>query len=159
MIQKTQHNPEPVSPKGVSIPLKLEAVKIISINIIGNEIMSKKIISKKFGFELGFKSNIIQSKSLIAIFTNVKVYSDKEAKILLGEIKTFNLFRIKNLSKFLIKEENKFKIPEFLLASLLGISISNTRGILVAKASGTILENAIIPVLNPTAIIRNSKVK
>lgn len=131
--------------------------RLVSINILSFSIKNEDKIIKESDivFEIGLENKTETKNNSIEVFTLVKVFSDKNKKTELGEVKTSNLFEIQNLDKLVVIEDKQSKLPEVLLASIIGISISNTRGILFAKAAGTVLSKAIIPVLNPTELIRN----
>lgn len=137
-----------------SISFRLISINILSFSIKNEDVPKKKL---EFVFELGIQTKTDLKKNIMEILTFIKVFSDKSKKIEMGEIRTSNSFLIENMKDVIIIESGKEKIPEMLLASLVGISISNTRGILFARAAGTILANAIVPVINPTELIRSGQ--
>lgn len=146
--QKT-NKPLPISFRLTNISILSFSVKnAVKVNEINNSV-----------FEIGVTNNTNLSKNKIDVIILVKIFLDKTKKIELGEVKTSNMFEIKDLKKHILVENKKSKLPEVLLATIVGISVSNTRGILIAKAAGTILSNAIIPVINPTELIRGQQVK
>lgn len=148
--QKTLHKEKTSKP--LKIKLRLTSVKILSFSI-KNELRIKE--DNNMVFEIGVTNNTNLNKSSIEIIILVKIFLDKTKKIELGEVKTSNIFEVMNLKKHIRVEDKKNTLPEVLLASIVGISISNTRGILIAKAAGTVLSNAVIPVINPSELIRS----
>jgi len=79
------------------------------------------------------------------------------------ELSSFNNFGVKNLKDIIeLKENNEFNDKVGILPTLLSISVSSLRGILVAKTAGTILADCPLPIFNPAdlckQLIRNSKI-
>lgn len=111
---------------------------------------------KNFTFEVSVSSRINLEMSLIDIIVTVKIFIDKEKKNPIASIDTSSIFEVINLNEVMIKENQVIKIPEILVLTLIGISISTTRGMLIAKTSGSILQNAFIPVLNPSDFLHSN---
>ena len=139
----------------INISYKLVKVKILSYSVLYFEdiILGKRI--PNFTFEISGAQIIREETKTIDVMTTVKVFLEPDKKELAGEIKTLNQFEIFNYNEVLKGKNNTANIPKEFLATILGLSISNTRGMMIAKSTGTILENAILPILNPFDIIKN----
>lgn len=135
--------------------------KLISINILSFSLKNEQNLKNEsnFVFGIGVQDKINIDKNTIEVITTVIIYSDKTKKTEIGDLKTSNIFEVKDMKMHIQKEDNIIGFPKVILASLVGISISNTRGILVAKAAGTALAKAIIPIINPTNMLRGTRAK
>jgi len=65
-------------------------------------------------------------------------------------------FVIENLADFLIQQKDGTKIHTILGATLLGISFSTSRGIVLERTKGTPLAGFILPVINPSQALISS---
>lgn len=69
-------------------------------------------------------------------------------------------FFIEELNKiFLVRSNNDFDIDEGLEVTLVGLSISTGRGILFEKTKGTIYNNFLFPIVNPSDLILSKQIK
>lgn len=68
-------------------------------------------------------------------------------------------FIIENLPDFFIPYKDGFKVHALLGATLLGISFSTARGIVMERTKGTPLAGFILPVINPSELLFNSVIQ
>lgn len=153
-MKKENSQLNPKVNKEISISFKLETVSVLSFSV-RNEVQIKN--EKNIVFEIGVANKTNTLKSIVEIIILVKVYSDNSKKNEIGELRTLNTYKVKDLKKLIKSENNKIELPKVLLASIIGISVSTARGILIAKSAGTILSKAVIPVINPTELIEKGK--
>jgi len=146
-----------MSENKVEIPAKF---RIFDIKLNSFQEFKPKVeIPKKFNnftFEVSVSSRINLELSLIEINVKVGVYVDKEKSHSIAVIDTISIFEVINLNEIIKNENQLLKIPEILILSLIGISISTTRGMLIAKTSGSLLQNAFIPVINPSDFLKEN---
>lgn len=112
-------------------------------------------IDKGFlGFHFSFHFGINQESSIIVIKVNTKGSVKETEEELLNSIVSF-IFQVKELDSLVVIEEGqeKMSLPNEVLEVLVSISISTLSGILFEKNKGTIIQNEIIPVADPKAII------
>lgn len=69
------------------------------------------------------------------------------------------VFIIENLADFFIPYEDDFRVHSILGATLLGISFSTARGIVIERTKGTPLAGFILPVINPSQALFNSAIE
>ncbi len=62
-------------------------------------------------------------------------------------------FIINNLKENIEIKERSFKLPDNVLATLLGISISSARGIIIAKTAGAFINKYYLPIFDPKSIL------
>jgi len=143
----------------LSIEFKIKGMFVSEFNVkICDEFIKAESESKSgFGnytFEISCVNNAIIPENLINIQVNVKVFLDVEKKFLLGNLSLSNLFSIIALERFINKEDKTFSLPEILEVTLISISLSHSRAILLAKCAGTFLQNAVLPIMDPKAFIK-----
>jgi hypothetical protein len=145
--------------QNVTVIYSLNNCKILSFSSIYNKEIEKNNFIHNFTFEINHTRTIKPENNTIEIYLNIIVFLEPEKKTFLGEISTLNIFGINNFDEVIQREGEGFKSPLILMAMFLGLSLSNTRGMLLGKAAGTCLQNAILPVINPTEFILNSEQK
>jgi len=117
-----------------------------------NPLISDELENFDFDFETNIAYNSDDKLIKIGIKTIIKAVTKDDKKRKAGGNFYFEfIFEVANLEEFLTKEadEEDLKIDDLLIATLIGLSFSTTRGIIIARSGGTILENAILPVVNP----------
>ena len=72
-----------------------------------------------------------------------------------AEYKTEYIFTVENLSQFSEKKEEVVLLDTSMAATLMGIAYSTTRGIILTRTQGTLLDGVLLPVLNPKDLINN----
>lgn len=79
-------------------------------------------------------------------------YDPKEKpETVLVDFHVQNIFKIINLNQFHI-ENVGFILPKSLMSSIVGIAISHTRSLMAMHVAGTVYQENIIPIVNPTAV-------
>ncbi len=74
-----------------------------------------------------------------------------------SNINISNIFDVKSLGDFLNEKDNILYLPPAFEASIIGISLSHSRAIFITKCAGTFLQNAVMPILNPTEFMKINK--
>lgn len=108
-----------------------------------------------YEFQFDLDSKIIESDKLFSIALTVTLYEkqDENTKIELAKIKTINDFNIVNFEEVFKKADDKLLVPNQLIALAAGIAISSARGIFLMCVKDTILNNALIPIINPQMFV------
>ena len=93
------------------------------------------------------------------IIINCKIKcSILETQELIMEIETLYVFIVDNLGKYVVTKDTKTEFIDkknlAFLASLIGLSYSTSRGIVLEKCRGTIVETQVMPVINPMKFIK-----
>ena len=75
-------------------------------------------------------------------------------------IETLFFYKAENLNNYITEDKEKgwkFKDKRHLglLTTLIGISISTMRGIMIEKSKGTLLDGKMLPIINPNTFIKN----
>ncbi|MBS1552098.1 MAG: hypothetical protein JST15_08535 [Bacteroidetes bacterium] len=108
----------------------------------------------EYTFEVNVLNQGYIKENILNSMISMKVFLDKEKKTELGNISISNIFEINNLNEFVNEKENSLNLPDSFEASIIGISLSHTRAIFVTKCAGTFLQNAVMPILNPSEFLK-----
>lgn len=108
-------------------------------------------------FQSNFQFKVLEKEEALACLVIVKILI-LETKEEFAEIKVENIFGIKPF-KDVIKElePGKYQIPDEIIVNLSSISASTVRGILSEKLKGTIVQNAVYPLIDPSSFLQNKK--
>lgn len=99
------------------------------------------------GYAIQFKMEASKKDSTVSFLIVVTAQEGEKANKVIGRIETRTMFHITEIEK--ITEGDKLNLPKNLGVTLLSISLSTTRGALAAKTEGHLLENHLIPLVNP----------
>lgn len=108
---------------------------------------------KNLNLEIGFRFDVNQEMGIFKFYTSVN-YTIQELTGPIVGIETEIVFEIPNLSS-LVKLENgeQLQIENNFLATLAGVCIGTTRGVLAANLKGNPMAKFPLPILNPTEIL------
>jgi len=124
-----------------------------------DELIKQQIQKPEFN-EYSFEVNVVNQgyikENILISMINMKVFLDKEKNTELGNISISNIFEINDLKNFLDQDKNILNLPNSFEASIIGISLSHTRAIFVTKCAGTFLQNAVMPILNPSEFLKKN---
>ncbi len=98
-----------------------------------------------------FNFEVLIEKSLKSVIINFKVVTfigKDEGRFQIASIETKSVFEFQGLEP-LAQVGDSIQFPDNLLITFLSISYSTTRGALCSKGAGTILETAIMPLIDP----------
>ena len=70
-----------------------------------------------------------------------------------GMIRTEFVFAVDEWGKWIQEVEGELYVHPVFVATLVGVAYSTTRGMLMARAAGTLLEDCIMPLINPEDLI------
>jgi hypothetical protein len=142
--------------KELNINFGIRKISIIDFLVESSQFKSDpKKPEFTFNFELGFKFNPKRKEVIFLLF--FKVSPEKDQKLIVGKMRTEMIFFINNMEGFLHPKEAKINLPDQFMASLIGIVISTSRGLWSSKVVGTALQNAILPIINPSEFLAGLK--
>lgn len=128
------------------IGFRIKNIELIQSNLssIDNEITIDTI----FKFNINIDHLVNSNEKCIVVKPSIEIFTDKSNTIL-GMLSANVVFEFENLNGFIINDE--LKLPNDIFIAINSISISTIRGILFSSFRGTILHNAILPVIDPKA--------
>ncbi len=135
----------------VDVQYQLKAIELVEVRI---EPVLTEEKPKEFHFNLSLEHRLVPEQKLIVNMVEITVYGD-DKKNILGSVKTAYSYLVNNFDDFVSKEKDKADIPENFLTLLNSVSISTTRGILFSQFRGTRLHSAILPILDPSTLVKN----
>lgn len=114
---------------------------------------------KNANFEVGMHLIFNEKERIINLELTVNFYKILEKKRLgLFGIKTTNKFKFKQFKEVFLKDsERGYMIPDQLMHTLLGISLSNTRGMLAAMNSLPEYSKIVLPLINTKEMLKTMK--
>lgn len=125
----------------------LERIKELSFGLDEVKFDSKLPVLFKLDNYLGY--NLEKGLINFTLTTIVKhPEMDDDAPLAVQVVQ--NLFRVKNFSSY--KYKKTIKIPTELLTSIVSVSVAHSRAFFSKSLSGTILDDYLIPVINPVEV-------
>jgi hypothetical protein len=140
-----------------------EAISIFQINVFKSIVSPSETFidnpQKPTNFRVGYSHNFAFNFELKNVRMRLEVMLDgiDEKEELIGIQGNFGIefhFHIVNLEEFLENKEGENKIQGILGTTLLSIAFSTSRGIILEKTLNTPLNGIILPVIDPSAMIK-----
>ncbi|HZV45131.1 MAG TPA: hypothetical protein VFF90_11670 [Saprospiraceae bacterium] len=132
---------------GNAFGIKLRGIELLNVSLIRLEHSSKNLST--FLYNVRIVQDIDKNKKLVFIIVHVDIHSTEEKKDV-GSLSVSHIYELANFEEAItILDEHNFKISESLNDILNSISISTTRGVMFSTFKGTLLHNAILPIVNP----------
>ena len=132
---------------GNTFGIKLRGIELLNVSLIRPEHTSKNLST--FLYNVRIVQDIDKNKKLVFIIVHVDIHSTEEKKDV-GSLSVSHIYELANFEEVVtILDEHNFKISESVNDILNSISISTTRGVMFSTFKGTLLHNAILPIVNP----------
>jgi hypothetical protein len=140
------------------------SIKILEVNEIAFSMkpLSEDINELEFGknlqYGLGFNLNIEQKSNTFRIRTLVN-YSINKINDIMVSSEVEVVFHVKNLNKVVLLDEQtkKLDIQNEFLATLIGVCIGTSRGVLSTKTKGTPFATVPLPIINSKDVVLKMK--
>jgi len=135
-----------------NIKIRFESFKILDFS--HNEPAIENLNLAKTDFQMNFRTGFKADKkeSTVSVRLKVEIQLKHTELIPVGNADVEFTFKAIGLDKLFI-DEQEISIPAEFLTTLISLSYSTTRGIILAKGAGTILEKAIIPIIDPHKLL------
>ena len=132
---------------GNAFGIKLRGIELLNVSLIRPEHTSKNLST--FLYNVRIVQDIDKNKKLVFIIVHVDIHSTEEKKDV-GSLSVSHIYELANFEEVVtILDEHNFKLSESVNDILNSISISTTRGVMFSTFKGTLLHNAILPIVNP----------
>ncbi|MDD2200264.1 MAG: hypothetical protein PHE08_11115 [Bacteroidales bacterium] len=136
----------------IDISLQIIAIETLDFSLFPFD--NKLMPLNTFHFNINLEQQFVLDKNLVFVIPKVDImHENNETK--LGTIKIKCIFNIKELSEFCDSKTKKVTLPEPVVSTLNSISISTCRGVMASQFKGTILNNAILPLIDPKLFSSN----
>ena len=135
------------TPTDAAFGIKLRGIELLNSSLNRPEHASKNLST--FLYNVRIVQDIERNKKLVFIIVHVDIHSTEEKKDV-GSLSVSHIYELANFEEVVtILDEHNFKMSESLNDILNSISISTTRGVMFSTFKGTLLHNAILPIVNP----------
>nr|WP_294993838.1 hypothetical protein [uncultured Sediminibacterium sp.] len=105
-----------------------------------------------FTYELAVENQIDSVQKLIFVIVKIRI-SCSESKEPVGALDVSCIYEIINFPDVIkLNPDGKWSVPKTLSDTLNSVSISTTRGVMFSTFKGTFLHNAILPIIDPSAL-------
>ncbi|MFY8036403.1 MAG: hypothetical protein ACOVMQ_04495 [Cyclobacteriaceae bacterium] len=136
----------------VGITIGVNEVKLLHFEVTTrlNEIRTP-IPNDGYEFQFDMQSDINEENKLFNVILSTTLYEKQGnvTKVELSKMKTLISFRIINFDEVIKKEAKRISIPDQLIIYASGITISTARGMFAICVKDMIINNALIPILDP----------
>lgn len=107
-----------------------------------------------FHYNINIEHRIVEESKLVMVIMHVSVLHEDQESIL-ATVKASCVYEVTNIEEIIKKQGNNLSILEGASTIVNSITISTVRGIMFSLFRGTILHNAILPVIEPKSLIPN----
>jgi hypothetical protein len=140
--------------KPINVTTLFKSLELVSFNAYEKPTDLEIDINKiTFGMSLNYRLNA--EERLVTIFTPIDIFSDESKSIKLGSINVKGEFVVENFEEIQLNQQ----LPAQVVAIYVGVMISSVRGMLKLLSKGTSFEAAIIPIINPLALLQSTELK
>lgn len=137
--------------------LQLKAIELLQSSL--NTPNSSVVNTLNYTFNISIESRGDALNKLVFIIVSVDIMNSDQS-FLLGAISVSCVFEIANFKEVIkMDPEGQVIIPEGLMHILNSLAISTTRGVLFATFKGTFLHAAVLPMIDPTQIKNDNRLK
>jgi len=131
---------------------KLNMIEASCLSFSVNNKIEEDITGFSFDYDANTKVDVENNLILIQLGINVSANAESK-KIEAGKFEFGFAYRVENLEETFEEIEGRRKLDQTLQMSILGISFSTARGMMLVKSSNTILQNAYLPIMNPASLL------
>jgi hypothetical protein len=137
---------------------KLDKIQMIEASCLSFSVNNNNKVEEPKGFSFDYSANTkadVENK-LILIHLSVSISvetSDEADKFKAGSFEFGFTYRIENLEENIQMESNHRSLDKILHMSVLGISFSTARGMIIPMVANTIIDGAYLPIVNPANLI------
>ena len=133
--------------------VQFKAVELLYSNLSATHANTNN--NAAFSFEIKTEIQLNQEQKFVIVIIAVKILNEsKETQI--GSLATSNIFYIDNYNKVVTQDaDGKAILPELFVTTLNAISLSTTRGVMWSTFKGTMLHDAILPIIDPKMVEKN----
>ena len=132
--------------KPIDVTVKIKSIALVDFHVenIGKQ-EGEKLNNKKFAFQFTLNIKVDSSKKEILLDCSTKIFSDDSKTLYLAEIITKGIFDLLNFDEIVTEHKG---VPQPIIGMFMSILLSTMRGMILVKSMGTIVENAILPIIN-----------
>jgi hypothetical protein len=129
---------------------KIYSFQLINIELLGQYLSVPEDFKPVagYGYKVQIETKLDLEKKLVINILSIDIAADGIQEPIAGLTGSF-WFTITDFDE-VTKQEGKLKLPDVLSTTLNSLSISTARGMLFTTFSGTVLQKAIMPLIDPS---------
>jgi hypothetical protein len=142
------------TPVGITIGIK--EIKLLHYESTTRlQDIKKQLPNDAYEFQFDLQWNVVEVEKLFNSIISVTLYEKQsiETKVELVSMKVLMSFAVINYEEVIKKENGLTLIPDQLIAVTAGIVVSTARGMFALNVKDSIVNNAIIPIINPQVFL------
>jgi hypothetical protein len=134
---------------------KLDKIHMIEASCLSFSVNNNGVNEiNAFSFKYHAQTKVDTEKKLIFIQLKIEISAEvAESKTVFGNFDLGFTYKVENLEELNLIVEGQQSLDKILHMSLLGISFSTARGIILTKSANTLLNNAYLPMVNPANLL------
>lgn len=136
----------------MQISFGLHSFKILDFDL-NEDVTDYDEENSGYSFQFRFEAN--KKDSTVSLLLKITAQEGEQADKIIARIETRTTFHISKIEK--VMDGESLNLPDNLGITLLSISLSTTRGAFAAKTEGHLLENYLIPLVNPQIMYEEFK--
>ena len=134
-------------------------IEIVSFNVDDNDGKFQKTGNSDFHIKFQYSIQYSKSDKIIIVKTDIVVENDTSSRVITvigGRLVVNFYFKIENLNDYLTHlEGDESQMDVSLAVNLVNVAYSTSRGLFFLKSRDTILEDLILPIVNPMDLIKS----
>lgn len=151
MAEKTHFNPDKVVMKNFQF-VKEQIESPFDLQL---EHIERFMFDMAHGMGFNFEEKLI--KLDLSITINALKKNEEQLAVAQAKFELFFIFEVQNLNELVGQHENDtLTVDPALGSSIIAISYSTARGLLLARTMGTLFSNCIMPIINTQKMMMNS---
>lgn len=143
-----------LTPIGITIGIK--EIKLLQYESTTRiQEIKKQLPNDAYEFQFDLQWNVVDAEKLFNSTISVTLYEKQsaETKVELVNMKVLISFAVINYDEVIKKENGLTLIPDQLITVTAGILVSTARGMFALNIKDSIVNNAIIPIINPQVFL------
>ncbi|MFY9311053.1 MAG: hypothetical protein WAQ28_18565 [Bacteroidia bacterium] len=140
--------------KNTEVTTKIQSISLNNFKVANITKEQRQFLNnEKFAFEFNIRAKSELTTKEFTVYSTISIFSNDSKTLYLGEIETTGVFELQNLDEITEKHHG---MPNAVIAMFIGILLSTTRGMLLIKSQGTLIDGALIPMINTSAFFPTS---
>lgn len=111
-----------------------------------------------FQYDVSIQHQLRIEENLLIVICNISIKADT-IKDVLGNFRASCIFHVNDLADYYNETNMQYDLPEQLVLTANSITISTMRGLMFASFKGTFLHGAVLPLIDPKALIAEANNK
>jgi len=150
--------PTSAEPKKVSFTFNLTDVEVERMEFSKRvQELTNSLTRDDYEFQFDVTMNLVPDDKHVVVSLVITLFEKqgKVVKIELAKLATKTTVKVLNFDEVITHSGDRLHYPEQLFPTLIGLSISTARGIFLAYTSDKIINNALVPIIDPRVFTKD----